>query len=41
MLNRVRSRKILNIILGILKKRIELKLLKYNKKIIQLKKNIN
>ena len=32
MLNKVRSEKILNIILGALKKRIELKLLKYNKK---------
>ena len=34
MLNKIRSIKILNIILGILKKRIELKLLKYNKKIM-------
>ena len=32
MLNKVRSKKILNIIFGALKKRIELKLLKYNKK---------
>ena len=35
MLNKVRSIKILNIILGILKKRIELKLIKYNKKTIK------
>ena len=34
MLNNIRSRKILNIILGALKKRIELKLFKYNKKMI-------
>ena len=34
MLNKVKSLKILNIILGILKKRIELKILKYNKKIM-------
>ena len=40
MLNNIRSRKILNIILGTLKKRIELKLLKYNKKIMN-KLNIN
>ena len=32
MLNKVRSIKILNIILGTLRKRIELKLVKYNKK---------
>ena len=35
MLNKIRSIKILNIILGTLKKRIELKLLKYNKKIMK------
>ena len=35
MLNKIRSIKILNIILGILKKRIELKLIKYNKKKIK------
>ena len=35
MLNKVRSLKILNIILGILKMRIKLKLLKYNKKILK------
>ena len=40
MLNKVRSIKILNIILVTLKKRIELKLLKYNKKIMN-KLNIN
>ena len=34
MLNKVRSIKILDIILGALKKRIELKLFKYNKKMI-------
>ena len=33
MLNKIRSIKILNTIFGALKKRIELKLLKYNKKI--------
>ena len=34
MLSKIRSLKILNIILGTLKKRIELKLLKYNKKMM-------
>ena len=34
MLNKVKSIKVLNIIFGVLKKRIELKLLKYNKKIM-------
>ena len=32
MLNNIKSIKILNIILGLLKKRLKLKLLKYNKK---------
>ena len=35
MLNKIRSIKILNIIVEALKKRIELKLFKYNKKIIK------
>ena len=34
MLNNIKSIKILNIIVGALKKRIELKLFKYNKKMI-------
>ena len=34
MLNKVRSLKTLNIIIALLKKRIELKLFKYNKKMI-------
>ena len=34
MLNNIKSKKILFIILGALKKRIELKLFKYNKKMI-------
>ena len=34
MLNNIKSKKILNIILGTLKKRIELNLFKYNKKMI-------
>ena len=34
MLNNIKSIKILNIIVGVLKKRIELKLFKYNKKMV-------